>query len=344
MSTFRCPFTDIEIPRDNLKISRSNFHHYYYPIPHTDGECYISICIALMDPILRKEFTEWDQFNQIKSIILYEAINNNLKELGGEIIHWDCGNASKHPNQLVLKDAFDDILRSGKYPINRKQKTDNFLISIKNNQKQDGDELVLIDKTFFWGNLFFKGFKEMIYYGEELERKNFVSLKDNVIRLTFEGQDYVEEFLMRQEKGVAQAFSPPEYEIGLSFAGEQREYVEQVANALKAQGVNVFYDTFEQIDLWGKDLYQHLNEIYRTKCKYCIVFLSKDYAKKVWTKHELKAAQARAFQENKEYILPVRFDDTEMPGINLTTGYLSTKQFSPDEIAEMAIGKLHPPN
>ncbi|TMP76812.1 molecular chaperone Tir, partial [Pseudoalteromonas phenolica] len=35
-----------------------------------------------------------------------------------------------------------------------------------------------------------------------------------------------------------------EFEIALSFAGEDREYVDQVANLLKDSGVKVFYDLF----------------------------------------------------------------------------------------------------
>jgi hypothetical protein len=39
------------------------------------------------------------------------------------------------------------------------------------------------------------------------------------------------------------------WEVALSFAGAQRDYVEQVAAALKARGVRCFYDADEQIDL-----------------------------------------------------------------------------------------------
>ena len=38
------------------------------------------------------------------------------------------------------------------------------------------------------------------------------------------------------------------YDIAVSFAGENRPYVEEVANGLKAAGVSVFYDGFEKAD------------------------------------------------------------------------------------------------
>ena len=116
------------------------------------------------------------------------------------------------------------------------------------------------------------------------------------------------------------------YDIALSFAGENREYVDKVAKLLKDKGISVFYDLFEKANMWGKDLYQYLTDIYRNKALFSIIFMSEAYKKKLWTKNvELKAMQARAFEENKEYILPVRFDDVEIDGVLPTTGYLDLR-------------------
>ena len=91
-----------------------------------------------------------------------------------------------------------------------------------------------------------------------------------------------------------------EYDIALSFAGEDRERAEALAALLAEDGVRVFYDRYETAQLWGKDLYQHLQTVYRDQAEYCLIFVSEAYARKVWTRHELKQAQARAFRENKE--------------------------------------------
>lgn len=52
-----------------------------------------------------------------------------------------------------------------------------------------------------------------------------------------------------------------QYDVALSFAGENREYVEDVAVFLKSRGLSIFYDKFEQADLWGKNLYDHLQDV-----------------------------------------------------------------------------------
>ncbi len=92
-----------------------------------------------------------------------------------------------------------------------------------------------------------------------------------------------------------------EYDVALSFAGEDRTYVDAVATALKPD-VSVFYDSFEEAHLWGKDLYSYLHDVYQNKARFTVMFISEHYAKKLWTLHERKAAQVRAFREREEYI------------------------------------------
>jgi len=52
------------------------------------------------------------------------------------------------------------------------------------------------------------------------------------------------------------------WDVALSFAAAQRDYVEQVAAALKERGLRCFYDADEQIELWGKYLTEELPAIY----------------------------------------------------------------------------------
>ncbi|MEK3917724.1 toll/interleukin-1 receptor domain-containing protein [Paenibacillus sp. FSL H7-0331] len=131
-----------------------------------------------------------------------------------------------------------------------------------------------------------------------------------------------------------------DYDVALSFAGEDRKQVEQLALELLSQGIKVFYDEFEQANLWGKDLYQYLSEVYYSNARYCVVFISEHYSRKLWTNHELRSAQARAFEQNSEYILPLKLDDTQVPGIHSTIGYIDLRIIGVKKVAEMIITKL----
>jgi len=130
------------------------------------------------------------------------------------------------------------------------------------------------------------------------------------------------------------------YEVALSFAGEDRAYVHTVAQILSSNDVSVFYDNFEKVELWGKDLVEFFDKIFRLESRYCIMFVSAAYKDKIWTIHERRSALAREIQERAEYILPARFDDTELPGFRPTIGYIDLKGVSPEEFATLVLQKI----
>lgn len=130
------------------------------------------------------------------------------------------------------------------------------------------------------------------------------------------------------------------YDITFSFAGEDREYVDKVATLLKENGIKIFYDKFEEEDLWGKDLGIHFDTIYRKSAKYSIPFISKHYKEKIWTNYEIRNIISRAIENNEEYILPARFDDTEIEGIRPTLGFIDLRKISPEEFANKILKKL----
>jgi hypothetical protein len=140
--------------------------------------------------------------------------------------------------------------------------------------------------------------------------------------------------------GQSKAKIVPHYDLVFSFAGEDRAYVEKVAKYLRAKGVRIFYDKFEEAHLWGRDLAEHFDLVYGTSARFCIVFISKYYVKKMWTRHERRTALARALKEHGEYILPARFDDTEVEGIRSTLAYIFLENLKPSEFGLQILRKL----
>jgi roadblock/LC7 domain-containing protein len=130
------------------------------------------------------------------------------------------------------------------------------------------------------------------------------------------------------------------WDVALSFAGAQRHYVEQVAEALKAGGVRCFYDADEQIDLWGKYLAEELPVIYGEQAAVVVVFVSAEYASRDWTRLERRVALGRAVQERREYVLPARFDDTPLPGLLSDMVTMDVRGRSPEQFAAMIADKL----
>lgn len=130
------------------------------------------------------------------------------------------------------------------------------------------------------------------------------------------------------------------YEIVLSFAGEDRGFVEEVAELLRKNDVSVFYDNYEQATLWGKNLIEHLHKVYSSSARYCVMFISKHYAEKVWPTHERRSAFEKAIEAKEEYILPARFDDTVIPGLHKHVHYIDLRRETPTSLAKLIMRKL----
>jgi hypothetical protein len=130
------------------------------------------------------------------------------------------------------------------------------------------------------------------------------------------------------------------WDVALSFAGAQRDYVEQVAQALQALGMHCFYDADEQIDLWGKYLAEELPAIYGEQAATVAVFVSAEYAARDWTRLERRAALNRAVRERREYVLPARFDNTPLPGLLSDMVAIDLRSRTPRQFAAMIAAKL----
>jgi len=130
------------------------------------------------------------------------------------------------------------------------------------------------------------------------------------------------------------------YDVALSFAGEQRDYVRQVAQCLRDAGVEVFFDDFETPELWGHDLAVHFDRVYRTGARFVVPFVSRQYASRAWPQHEFRSALAAAVQAREPFLLPVRFDDTELPGLRPTIHYLDGLSLTPEQVAAAVLQRL----
>jgi hypothetical protein len=132
-----------------------------------------------------------------------------------------------------------------------------------------------------------------------------------------------------------------DFDVALSFSGADRQWADQIAKALVERQVRVYYDEYEKADQWGKDLVQHLDEIYRKRARYCVILVSSSYAANIWTNHELKSALARSITQNEEYLLPARLDDTSLPGLHPTIAYVPlTSHSDVVPLADMVLAKI----
>ena len=130
------------------------------------------------------------------------------------------------------------------------------------------------------------------------------------------------------------------FQVALSFAGEQRHYVEEVARSLQARGVSVFYDGFESVRLWGRHGAEEFHDVFARQSAYVVMFISSEYATKAWPRLERRSAISRMIEEDSEYVLPVRFDHAHVPGLPGDLLYLRAEDHEPAELAALIAEKV----
>lgn len=152
-----------------------------------------------------------------------------------------------------------------------------------------------------------------------------------------------------QSQGEVAKMTPPlsklsniDFKIALSFPGEKRGYVEQVADNLKAVlGRDaVFYDLDYQAQLCQPNADIILQNIYHRQSQLIVVFLCKEYSLKEWCGLELRAIRDLIKRRQGGKLVLVRFDDANVDGFYSIDGYLDANKFSPEQISEFILQNL----
>lgn len=125
------------------------------------------------------------------------------------------------------------------------------------------------------------------------------------------------------------------FDVALSFPGEVRPLVEQIALELERRiGPNsYFYDNNFVSQLARPSLDTLLQDIYRNRSKLIVVFLSSNYQKKDWCGVEFRAIQEIIFERDHKRIMFIRTDRGPVEGIFKTDGFVDACQFSASELA-----------
>jgi hypothetical protein len=142
---------------------------------------------------------------------------------------------------------------------------------------------------------------------------------------------------------------PKKFLVAFSFAGEQRELVRAIAEAVKKKlgPRTVFFDEWFEHFLAGHDADLRLQKIYGDQSELVVVCVSERYGGKPWTLAEHEAIRARFMQirssqeeRDKLRILPIRVGEGEVKGILINTIVPDVRERSAAESAELIVRRL----
>lgn len=132
-----------------------------------------------------------------------------------------------------------------------------------------------------------------------------------------------------------------EFDVLLSFAGPERPYARAIHDIASANGLRVFLDEEFQHEIWGKNLVEYLDNMYRERGRFVVALLSQTYREKAFTKVERRAALDRMISECAEYLLPVKIDDSWIDGLPKSTAYLDLRTVGVLGVCKLLLKKIH---
>ena len=103
----------------------------------------------------------------------------------------------------------------------------------------------------------------------------------------------------------------PVYDVALSYAAQDAEYVVQFRDKLEAKGVRLFDSRREQFALWGARRTQEVERIFG-EVQHVILFVSQHYVQERTVEWDSAVANALT---RPNYALPVALDTTALPGL-----------------------------
>lgn len=129
------------------------------------------------------------------------------------------------------------------------------------------------------------------------------------------------------------------YDVVFSLAGEQKKLGHDIKNILNEKGLNCWIYTERESELVGVDMSIFLEDLFMNKSHNCVIIISKEYISKKWTGLERKYIISRWMNDN-EYIIPIQYDISKLPGLPDIIGYIPLNNRSANELASIILDKV----
>lgn len=117
---------------------------------------------------------------------------------------------------------------------------------------------------------------------------------------------------LRDDCGFNDSEKSYEFDIAISFAGENRDMAKKIAEKIEIFDVSVFYDELYEVNFLGKALTKQFTKIFNEQSKFILCLLDVNHKNKIWPTFERETFRLRI---EEEAIIPVYLDDTVFLGI-----------------------------
>jgi len=132
------------------------------------------------------------------------------------------------------------------------------------------------------------------------------------------------------------------FRIALSFAGEKRDFVAQIAELLATRFDRncILYDKYHQAEFARADLAFHLPALYNNETDLIVVVLSRDYANREWCGLEWSAIYGLIKKRKAQDVMLCRFDSVDGQGLYDLAGFVDLDRETPQQATRLILERL----
>jgi hypothetical protein len=117
---------------------------------------------------------------------------------------------------------------------------------------------------------------------------------------------------LRSDCGFRDSPHDYEWDIALSFAGENRELARAIADNLGTLDARVFFDEHFEANFLGRAWHAEFERIFATDSRLVVCLLDVHHLEKIWPTFERECFAPRVSEGE---VIPVLLDETRFPGI-----------------------------
>ncbi|TXI49188.1 MAG: tetratricopeptide repeat protein [Lysobacter sp.] len=135
---------------------------------------------------------------------------------------------------------------------------------------------------------------------------------------------------------------PKRFRIALSFAGEKRDFVKEVADLLAERfgQEKILYDKYHEAEFARYNLGIYLPKLYGEQSDLIVPILCPDYDTKRWTGWEWIHIYGLLTKANGHRVMPCRFGYANADGLSPASGFIELDHKTPDEFVALILQRL----
>lgn len=131
----------------------------------------------------------------------------------------------------------------------------------------------------------------------------------------------------------------PKYDVAFSYTSEDRAIAHEIAESLRKENLQVFFDEHSSAELWGANLYDYFEDVYKHS-RLCIVLYSQKYSESQWCTYEFKHLVAHSRSRPSFSVLPVQIAGAPFSGDFAHIGFVQWEQLNSEKLTQIVKQRL----